>query len=970
MNKRIRRFAVLHSICLSMIASSAAGALAADFDDTKDHWAESAINVWSDHDIIIGHDGAFRPDDTVTRGELAVMLDRIMGYQETAENVYSDLDDTWYTEAVLKLVSSGVLQGYDNEMRPEDPVTREEASVMLTRALQIALQSGDAPSFTDTDSISEWAAEAIYALAHKGYVNGFEDNAFRPQNSMSRAEFVTIINNAVKGFYKSAGTYTADEKLSGIVIVNSSDVVLENMEIDGDLILAPGVKDGIVTLKNTTVSGEIITQGGSVYEDNGSGDDGGEDNGGETPEATPKPTAAPGGGGSGGSSGGSDIAIASESSIIVNRSYADKTGSVISGGNRYTIGKNAFSSLKEAVEKANSLDKKANIRLLSNIASDSSVEVMGSNITIDGGNYTIEFAEGVKDGIQAVNAEGFSLKRVSIKMNDEADKWNGSYGVQVYGGNAELSNISVTGADAAVLVNGSEVTLDGTVDVSGNEFGGIEVSKGAEIQTSPKLKGSASNLKNDSESASKPTVWIDKVSALTESVVEVSGLEKIDISEKDQAHFFINGIPESMQAEASTPEELSDAVSNPEIKVITITDEITADEALSINRSVVIKGQGAARSAEAGITFDNTDGIEIVNAGNVTLEDINIKIINNAEGWQGLYGVQAYGTSEVSLKNISVTGADAGILVNGANVTLDGVVDVSGNAFGGIEVAKGIEAETAPLLTGSAENLKNDTETEEQPTIWIDKLSELTESVVAVDGLNKKANNEKDQMFYYLSIETEEEEDITSADVSSLEELEDALADENIKTINVSGSIEADKVISVTRPVSVAGVEGASIIFDNTDGVEIVNAGEVTFENISFEVINNAEDWQGLYGIQAYGASNVTLSNVSVSGADAAILVNGANVTLDGVVDVSGNEFGGIEVSKGSLVETAPLLIGSAENLKNDTESASNPTVWIDKVSEITENVVEVSGLNKQEKTEKDQLYFFIGTYADAGISE
>ena len=105
----------------------------------------------------------------------------------------------------------------------------------------------------------------------------------------------------------------------------------------------------------------------------------------------------------------------------------------------------------------------------------------------------------------------------------------------------------------------------------------------------------------------------------------------------------------------------------------------------------------------------------------------------------------------------------------------------------------------------------------------------------------------------------------------------------------------------------------------------------------------------------------MTLNNVTVTGADGGVLVNGAEAVLSGVVDVSGNEFGGIEVSKGSGVETTPNLKGAAENLKNDSESLSNPTIWIDKVSELTDSVVEITGLNKSQPAEKDQMYFFIG---------
>jgi ACT domain-containing protein len=956
MNKKIRKFAILQSICLSIIASSATGALAVDFDDTENHWASEAIDIWSDHKIIQGYDGFFRPDDMVTRGELAVMLDRIMAYQDTAENTYSDLEETWYTDAILKLSAYEIMQGYNNEIRPEDPITREEAAVMLVRALKVASQDEEVPSFTDVDNISDWAEEAIYSLANKGLVNGFEDNSFRPQNNMSRAEFVTIINNAVKGFYTKAGTYTSDEKINGIVIVNAADVILEDMEIEGDLILAPGVKDGVVTLKNTTVSGEIITLGGSLNEDNEGSD--------ENQDASPKPTSTPGSsGGSGGGGGGSSISTAAETSIIVNSSYEGKTGTVVSNRKRYTMGKNAFASLKEAVEKASQLEKETQITLLSDLNSDETIEINSDNITLDGGKHTIDFAAEVKDGIQVVNSQNVSIKNIIIKMQDEADKWNGSYGIQAYGSAVSLSDVSVSGADAAVLVNGAEVNLEGIVDVSGNEFGGIEVSKGADIETMPKLRAKAENLKNDSESVSNPTIWIDKVSELTTSVVEAEGLIQSEQTEKDQMYYYLSEQIDGLTVNVTDQEGLETALADEEVAMINVTENINIDKTINVDRPIIIKGVETGSS----VIFENTDGFEFVNAGNVKLENIKIEINDNEEGWQGLYGIQAYGKSKIVFKNISVTGADGAILVNGAEAVLDGTVDVSGNEFGGIEVSKGADVETMPKLIGVAENLKNDTESASNPTIWIDKYSSLSEDVVEVAGLEYVEHAEKDQKHYFINGIPQS----MTAEASTLESLNDAISNPEIKVITITDEINADEVLSINRSVVLKGQKSdaksskSKIIFNNIDGIEIVDAGNVTIEDINIEITNNEEGWQGLYGVQVYGETKALLKDISVMGADGGILINGAEVELDGVVDVSDNEFGGIEMSKGVYVETSPKLIGSVINLKNSSESTLNPTIWIDKVSEISSEVVEIADMYNVHVSEKDQLHFFINNISE-----
>ena len=141
---------------------------------------------------------------------------------------------------------------------------------------------------------------------------------------------------------------------------------------------------------------------------------------------------------------------------------------------------------------------------------------------------------------------------------------------------------------------------------------------------------------------------------------------------------------------------------------------------------------------------------------------------------------------------------------------------------------------------------------------------------------------------------------------------------------------------------------------------EIVNAGEVTLDGVKVEITGQQPGWQGIYAIQAYDSSKVTLKDVTATGADGGILVNGAEVVLQGIVDVSGNEFGGIEVSKGTHVTGTPKLTGSAENLKNDTEEKGKPTIWIDKVSELTNSVVDISGMYEYNEAEKDQTHYFL----------
>ena len=83
------------------------------FADTRGHWAEEAIDRWSEeYGIFIGSEGLFRPNSDITRAEMAVLLDRILGYQAAGDFTFEDVsDEAWYAAAVAHLHEAGVMLG-------------------------------------------------------------------------------------------------------------------------------------------------------------------------------------------------------------------------------------------------------------------------------------------------------------------------------------------------------------------------------------------------------------------------------------------------------------------------------------------------------------------------------------------------------------------------------------------------------------------------------------------------------------------------------------------------------------------------------------------------------------------------------------------------------------------------------------------------------------------------------------------
>ena len=257
--KRILSLTLALTMCLGLALPARA---AEGFSDLEGHYARTAVKAWSERGVLEGYpDGTFRPDGQVTRAELAVVLDRVMGYQNMAENTYTDMSDkAWYAPSILHLTAEGIFQGRKaGQMMPKSAVTRQEAFAALARCL--GLEAGQsAPDFTDDADIAPWAVGYVSAMKEAGYIRGDKKTgAIRPDDPITRAELVTILDRMAPGFINEDGEYSED--CQGNLIVNARDVTLKEMTVAGDLIVADGVGDGDVYLEKVTVEGDVILRG-------------------------------------------------------------------------------------------------------------------------------------------------------------------------------------------------------------------------------------------------------------------------------------------------------------------------------------------------------------------------------------------------------------------------------------------------------------------------------------------------------------------------------------------------------------------------------------------------------------------------------------------------------------------------------------------------------------------------------------
>lgn len=251
----------MRHIRLRILSSLLAGALlltpAMAFTDTDGHWAEAAVNKWSqEYGVLQGYDdGSFRPDDSITRGAFAGILDRFLQFQSAAPaGTFSDTAGNRWEDSILKLNAAGVYLGSGGKALPGDSITRQQAMTMVARAFQLE-GSGGALAYHDEAQVANYARPFIAELAARGWITDALENNFRPTEALTRAELVNLLNNMIQVLIQTSGDYSSS--VEGSLLINAAGgAALSNMTISGDLIIAPGVT-GAVTLDNVTVSGEI-----------------------------------------------------------------------------------------------------------------------------------------------------------------------------------------------------------------------------------------------------------------------------------------------------------------------------------------------------------------------------------------------------------------------------------------------------------------------------------------------------------------------------------------------------------------------------------------------------------------------------------------------------------------------------------------------------------------------------------------
>lgn len=162
--------------------------------------AIEVLNKEIHFNYVIGYtDGTIRPNNDISRAEVATIFFRLLTdeareqYTTTAGNFTDVKAGMWCNRAIATLTNMGIIKGYtDGTFRPNADITRAELATIIARFAKL-----DVNTKTFSDINGHWAQKNIELAAGNGWINGYEDGTFRPNNNITRAETFAMINRVL-----------------------------------------------------------------------------------------------------------------------------------------------------------------------------------------------------------------------------------------------------------------------------------------------------------------------------------------------------------------------------------------------------------------------------------------------------------------------------------------------------------------------------------------------------------------------------------------------------------------------------------------------------------------------------------------------------------------------------------------------------------------------------------------------------
>ena len=170
-----------------------------NYSDIKGHWAEASIRNAMNKGWV-NNSNVFSPNNSTTRAEFIIIINNAFGFNNKATISFKDVkSDQWFYEHICTAFSSGYINGYeDNTFRPNNYITRQEAASIITSIINNKDSNLDKLSvYADRNKVSNWAKSSVEGSIEAGYM-GVGSNTFNPKSYITRSETIVTIERVVK----------------------------------------------------------------------------------------------------------------------------------------------------------------------------------------------------------------------------------------------------------------------------------------------------------------------------------------------------------------------------------------------------------------------------------------------------------------------------------------------------------------------------------------------------------------------------------------------------------------------------------------------------------------------------------------------------------------------------------------------------------------------------------------------------
>ncbi|OHW61652.1 cellulosome-anchoring protein precursor [Andreesenia angusta] len=212
--------------------------------DIRGHWAEERIGLLISEGIISGYpDGTFKPNKDITREEASKIVSEYVGEKKTGSVELKDISGVWSEPYIEHLYLEGIVNGYpDKTFKPKNNIVRSEFVTMVHNYLKKngeIKDYGKAVEFKDVNG--HWAKKSIEAVSKFGYIKGYPDKTFKPDEPISRAEVSSIVALMIEDKVLEIKTPWSESHESNM------DVLIEELGFEKD---RSGNWDGVPGLSN------------------------------------------------------------------------------------------------------------------------------------------------------------------------------------------------------------------------------------------------------------------------------------------------------------------------------------------------------------------------------------------------------------------------------------------------------------------------------------------------------------------------------------------------------------------------------------------------------------------------------------------------------------------------------------------------------------------------------------------------